>query len=114
MLYFKARADSHQRWQYRDGQIDATRVSDGALVFIKAVKTDGDELSIALFFSEKDRRADPHNHCVPILDAFPDDQDPTYSYMIMPFLRHIDDPRMEFVADVIDYTGQILEVSQDC
>lgn len=56
-------------------------------------------------------RQDNRNHCVPILDVFPDDQDPSILYMVMPFLRSIVDPAFDLVEEFIDFIDQILEVS---
>ena len=60
--------------------------------------------------SSGDLLNDPRNHSVPVLDLFPDDQDPSISYMVMPFLRDPDDPELEKVSDVIDLIDQVLEV----
>lgn len=80
------------------------------MVYLKRVSTDGEESSIAALFSSELLRLDRRNHCVPILDTFPDDDDPQISYIVMPFLRLIDDPPFEFVNDVVDFADQILEV----
>lgn len=53
---------------------------------------------------------DPRNHCVPILDSFEDDTDPTISYIIMPFLKTMDEPPFLSVDEVIDFVEQIMEV----
>jgi len=93
----------------RDHLVDATRIADGALVYVKRVQTAGTELQIASMFSSEHLRNDPKNHCVPILDAFQDDGDDSSSYMVMPFLRAIDEPAFELVDDVISFADQILE-----
>ena len=53
----------------------------------------------------------PKNHCVSVLDHFEDTDDPSMSYMVMPFLRPIDHPAFETVRDVVDFVDQMLEVS---
>ena len=53
---------------------------------------------------------DPANHSVPILDTFQDLIDKSISYLVMPFLRLIDDPEFEVVEEVLDFVDQILEV----
>jgi hypothetical protein len=53
---------------------------------------------------------DPANHSVPILDTFEDSVNKSISYLVMPFLRLIDDPSFEVVEDVLDFVDQILEV----
>ncbi|CCL99181.1 uncharacterized protein FIBRA_01196 [Fibroporia radiculosa] len=50
-------------------------------------------------FSKWPLREDPRNHCVPILDLFEDEDDPSHSYMVMPYLRCIDDPPFEMCQD---------------
>jgi len=69
--------------------IDATRISDGAYVTLKIVRSsdNGKEVGIANFLSSPELAADPHNHCVPIYETFkmPDDDDITV--LVMPLLR---------------------------
>ena len=96
--------------QWRQRQIDATRIADGKQVYIKLIPTHGEELRICQMFSEDSRRGDPKNHAVPILDVFQDDEESTMSYMVMPLLRDVDAPPFEFVADVVDFVDQLLEV----
>jgi len=93
--------------QLRPLLVDATRMSDGKLVYIKEVQTGDIESSIALMLSAID---DPANHSVPILDTFEDSIDKSTSYLVMPFLRLVDDPRFEVVEEVLDFADQILEV----
>ena len=85
-------------------------MSDGRLVYIKRVPTGSDEEKIACMFSENDLHNDPRNHCVPILDLFKDDEDERISYMVMPFLRLANDPRLYHVNDVVEFIDQFLEV----
>ncbi|KAH9973838.1 kinase-like domain-containing protein [Lactifluus volemus] len=70
--------------------VDATRISDGKLVYIKEVET-GDLESL------------------PILDTFVDYADESISYIVMPFLRLLDNPPFETVGEVVDFADQILE-----
>lgn len=53
---------------------------------------------------------DPRNHCVPILDHFPDDKEPYTEFIVMPFLRPFNDPPFCYVDEVIDFVRQSLEV----
>lgn len=55
-------------------------------------------------------RDHPRNHCVPILDTFQDNEDPSISYIVMPFLNLFDRPPLERVSDVVDLVDQLLEV----
>ncbi|KAI0000226.1 hypothetical protein BJV74DRAFT_766972 [Russula compacta] len=86
--------------------VDATRISDGKLVYIKEVKTGDQESRIASMLSALD---DPANHSVPILDTFLDHADDTISYIVMPFLRLSDSPPFETVWEVMDFVDQVLE-----
>ena len=90
--------------------MDATRMSDGTMVYIKRVKTGDDESRIATMLWSEDLRRNPWNHSVPVLDLFQDDDDPSISYLIMPFLRLIDRPPFDLVEEVVDFVDQILEV----
>lgn len=76
---------------------------------MKRVKTGNEEQNIAAYFSEAPRRDDTRNHCVPVLDSFQDDEDSAISYIVMPFLRPIDDPEFYFVNDVVECVDQLLE-----
>ena len=80
------------------------------MVQIKKVKTDDEESRIARMFSTEPLRSDPRNHCVPILESFQDDQDADVTYLVMPWLRSMDDPPFELVGDVVDFADQIIEV----
>ncbi|KAI0310988.1 hypothetical protein OF83DRAFT_1152991 [Amylostereum chailletii] len=88
--------------------VDATRISDGKLVYIKRVSTGNQESTVATMLSASDLRDDPNNHSVPILETFSDDQDPSISYMVMPFLRRITGPAFSTVGEVIDFVDQVL------
>ena len=60
--------------------------------------------------STTELRADPRNHCVPIIEVIDDPGDDSKSYMVMPFLRDADDPQFQYVKEVMDFVDQILEV----
>ena len=76
-------------------------------MYLKEVRTGDLESSIALMLSAIN---DPANHSVPIIDTFEDLVDKSISYLVMPFLRLIDDPPFEVVEEVLDFVDQILEV----
>ena len=97
--------------QWRQQQIDATRIADGRQVYIKVIDSQSEELRICQMFSADTRRNDPRNHAVPILDAFKDNVHAEDTYIVMPLLRKVDDPPFEFIADVVDFVDQLLEVS---
>lgn len=91
--------------------IDARRVSDNQVVCIKRLEDDHNELKIALMFSSEATRRHTTNHVVPIQDHFQDDEDEAISYVVIPFLRAIDDPPFETVDDIVQFCDQILEAS---
>ncbi|KAI0039017.1 hypothetical protein FA95DRAFT_1658502 [Auriscalpium vulgare] len=91
--------------------IDATRLSDGKMVYIKRVQTGDLESRIAIRLSSEPLRSDPRNHSVPILDTFVDSDDSQISYIVMPFLRPMDWPEIDYIGELLDFGEQILEVS---
>jgi hypothetical protein len=96
--------------QLRPFLVDATRISDGKLVYIKEVKTGDQESRIVSILTAVD---DPENHSVPIPDTFMDPADNPTSYIVMPFLRSSDNPPFETVGEVADFVDQLLEVRSD-
>ena len=90
--------------------MDARRIADDVPVYIKRVKTGDNESQITSMLSSEPLRQDPRNHSVPVFEIFPDDEDPGISYMIMPLLRLIDEPKFDLVEELIEFADQILEV----
>ncbi|KAI0045022.1 hypothetical protein FA95DRAFT_1496145 [Auriscalpium vulgare] len=88
---------------------DATRIADGKLVCIKKISTGNKESNTALLLRSKQRREDPRNHSVPILDVLEDPDDSAVSYMVMPFFHPMDDPPFESVDEIVDFVDQVLE-----
>jgi len=54
---------------------------------------------------------DPTNHSVTILDIFADTQDDSISYIVMPFLRPVDEPSFYAIEEILDFADQLLEVT---
>ena len=50
--------------------LDATRIEEGKLVYIKLTFTGDEEIKIAQLLYIEITRSDPRNHCLPILDVF--------------------------------------------
>lgn len=100
-----------RRLKLRISVMDATRISDGLLVYVKRTPTDSQELQILSYLNSNEVRQDPRNRCVPLLDVLRDPSTPETSFMVMPFLRYIDIPPMERIEDVLDCFDQVLEVS---
>ncbi|KZT13122.1 uncharacterized protein LAESUDRAFT_639482 [Laetiporus sulphureus 93-53] len=92
----------------REHLIDATRMSDGMLVYIKRVRTGDTESRIATMLSSPPLSEDPENHSVPILELFQDADDESISYMVMPFLRLIDEPPFALIEEIMEFVDQIL------
>ena len=61
-------------------------------------------------FAAEELRAQPNNHCVPVLDEFCDEEDASTTYIVMPFLRHVFNPEPWSVYDGVDIIQQLLEV----
>ena len=96
---------------FRTHVLDARRLADGKLVLLKRVASSSPEIRIATYLSSEELRRDPRNHCVPILDVIVDRQDPSISFLVMPFLRWIDDPEFDTVGSILECIEQLLEVS---
>lgn len=88
--------------------VDATRIADGKLVYIKQVMTGDAESRLTLMLNSHE---DSTNHTVPILDTFVDTTDETISYLVMPFLRLFDEPPFESIGETLDFADKVLEVS---
>jgi len=83
---------------------------DGKFVCIKRVGRNDEETRIAQMLSAKELRADPRNHCVPIIEVIDDPDDDSISYMVMPLLRNADSPPFQYVKEIVDFIDQVLEV----
>ncbi|KAH9894107.1 kinase-like domain-containing protein [Cubamyces lactineus] len=94
---------------WRPHIMDARRMSDGKLVLIKMIHTGSPEQTIATYLSSPELRQDPRNHCVPILDVIHHPDNPDTSYLIMPYLRKLDDPEFESIDEIMDFGEQVLE-----
>ncbi|VDB87023.1 unnamed protein product [Peniophora sp. CBMAI 1063] len=91
--------------------MDATRLSDGAYVIMKAVDNSRypNEVAITTYLSSAGLARDPRNHCVPVLDSFDAPDDPTRTIIVLPLLRRFDDPPFETVGEAVDCIRQLLE-----
>ncbi|KAF9649332.1 kinase-like protein, partial [Thelephora ganbajun] len=97
-----------------DGEILKTHLVDaytdeGKCVCIKRVLRNDEEPRIAQMLSTKELRADPRNHCVPIIEVIDDPDDDSVSYMVMPLLRMADLPPFQYVKEIVDFMDQTLE-----
>jgi len=64
---------------------------------------------IGQFLSSADLRADPANHCVPILDVFPDPRGSDFTFIVMPLLRRWHDPPFRIFGEFVVFVAQLLE-----
>ncbi|RPD62072.1 hypothetical protein L226DRAFT_508984 [Lentinus tigrinus ALCF2SS1-7] len=104
--------DAHDRHSVPPAQshlMDATRLSDGKLVMIKKVARGSEEVRISTYLSSEALRGDPRNHCVPVFDVLDDPDDSTVSFLVMAFLRRMDDVDFDTVGTIFDCIGQLLE-----
>lgn len=69
-----------------------------------------DELEMARLFSEPQRRADPRNHCIPMLDHLVPPEAEGVGIIVLPLLRHVESPPFETVGQVLDFCEQIMDV----
>ncbi|KAH9914063.1 uncharacterized protein BXZ73DRAFT_55145 [Epithele typhae] len=75
--------------------IDATRQGNGQLVAIKTVESSL-ELKIAQFVSSLPGST---NHCVSVIDVFPDTLDPGITLMVMSYLRPYNNPPLATIGN---------------
>ena len=79
-------------------------------MYIKRVQTGDQESQIAQSLSTPPLLKDPRNHCVSIQEVLQDDEDENVSYLVMPFLKTMDEPEFQSPGEVIDFADQLLEV----
>lgn len=92
--------------------MDATRLSDGAFVTLKQIKTSKhpDEVKICAMFAAEPLASDPRNHCVPLYEVLQLPNDDDMVLMIMPFLANWRDPEFSTIEELVDLCGQVIEV----
>ena len=92
--------------------MDATRLSDGLLVTLKAIDTvlHPFEIEIGQFLSSEQLEQDPRNHCVRILEVLQDPIDSLLSIIVMPLLKPFRDPEFLTFGEVVAFFKQVVEV----
>jgi len=83
---------------------------EGKDVIIKRIVRSGEEIRIAQMLTTKELRADPRNHCVPVIEVIDDPDDDSISYMVMPLLRNAVLPPFQYMKEIVDFVDQVLEV----
>lgn len=98
-------------WPVKYNVLDATRIQDGAQVVLKWLHTDEDQFSVPQmqYFSADDCRADPRNHCVPLLEVLHPDGDPSSAIIVQPRLVPWDIWPFKRVDEVVEFLAQIFE-----
>lgn len=88
--------------------IDAVRIQDNSSVFIKRIDKGSTEAEINIHLSNPALRSNPSNHAAPCLDYIYGND--AHDFIVMPILRHFDDPPFVYVDEVTDFIQQTLEV----
>ncbi|KAH9920121.1 uncharacterized protein B0H18DRAFT_881238 [Fomitopsis serialis] len=93
------------------GVLDATRISDGAMVMLKKVDTDIHpyEVDLGHFLSSETMTSDPRNRCVRTLDVLPDPVEGNIKIIVLPLLRQFDDPDFATVGEAVACLQQVIE-----
>ncbi|TFY55842.1 hypothetical protein EVG20_g9168 [Dentipellis fragilis] len=91
--------------------IDAFRVSDGRHVCLKCIPCraeDSMEVIITEFLSQGERRKDPRNHSIPLLDVI---RAPDHCFIVFPFCRSLlpREPHFDTIGEIFDLVEQALE-----
>ncbi|KAG8898674.1 hypothetical protein FRC01_010816, partial [Tulasnella sp. 417] len=89
--------------------LDALRVSDGAMVFLKLVSKSSPEVEIGRFLASEELRMDPRNHTIPLLDVIEDSTNPERVILVLPSLRAIDSPSPTTIKECLEFVNQTLE-----
>ncbi|KAG8842241.1 hypothetical protein FRB96_005845 [Tulasnella sp. 330] len=88
---------------------DATRISDGATIFLKHVQSSSPEIEIGRFLCSETLRNDPRNHSIPLLDVLEDPSEPDHAILVLPLLRRLDMPKLASVRECVALVEQSLE-----
>ncbi|KAG8713714.1 hypothetical protein FRC08_012905 [Ceratobasidium sp. 394] len=100
------------------GIVDATRISDGAHVVLKAMRNaqstteaspeKPDELGILKYVHSPPYTGHVCNHAVPLLGSIPMPDPNEGSFAVLPLLRVHDDPPFLNVAEAVEFMKQVL------
>ncbi|KAF8889897.1 kinase-like domain-containing protein [Infundibulicybe gibba] len=111
--------DNDKDWsECEDGQVpmvlhimDATRISDGAIVMLKKVTTSQhpNEVEIGQLFSSEPHLSDSRNHCVPTYDILKIPGDDDNVLIVMPHLTVAYAPEFSTIGETVEFFRQIFE-----
>lgn len=90
--------------------MDATRILDGTKVVFKHVHRTSPEIEILQYLASGERRADPRNHTLFLLDILEDENDPSHVLLVFPLMRDVRTPRLASIREAVGYIEQSLEV----
>ncbi|TCD64076.1 hypothetical protein EIP91_004584 [Steccherinum ochraceum] len=88
--------------------IDA-RVRGGRVVTVRHMETKSRELALLLEFSQPEMRSIPLNHCVPILTTFSDPDDPSFTFVVTPYVCERYDLERRNVEDIMNTITWVIE-----
>lgn len=95
--------------------LDATRVTDGAMVMLKRVSstTYPQELQIHhhLLSAQVDGMNESDKHIVPIYAVLQVPDSSSESIIVMPYLRPSSDPEFNTVEEAVEFFRQVFKVS---
>lgn len=94
--------------------MDARRVRDGAMVWLKYVGKNTPEIPIGGMLSHPAVQNDPLNHTTPLLEVIELEEDSDHAILAFPLLRSILDPLPQSIRECLDFMDQTLEVSSTC
>ncbi|KIJ27339.1 hypothetical protein M422DRAFT_236142 [Sphaerobolus stellatus SS14] len=89
--------------------IDAVRIADNSKVVLKRVETSRQEIPIARYLSSDSLRSDARNRTVPVLDVIPLPDTDENALLVMPLLRHFENPPFSYLCEVLEALGQLLQ-----
>ncbi|KAJ6629433.1 hypothetical protein B0H10DRAFT_1776609 [Mycena sp. CBHHK59/15] len=92
--------------------MDAVRIADNALVMLKHVRSELSpyEADTWSYLSSEQLRADPKNHCIPLLDVLdPPGAKPGDKVLVMKFMHNFVEPYFDTVGEGVDFFQQVFE-----
>lgn len=92
--------------------MDAIRVSDGLPVIFKTTWLEDESSAVDLlqYFGQEERRADPRNHCVPLLDVLRPEAYPDRIILVFPRMLPWAVWPFHRVSEVVDLLSQVFDV----
>ncbi|KAF7345713.1 Kinase-like protein [Mycena venus] len=86
--------------------LDATRISDGAQVVLKVVRTESTEATLATRLANE---PGADKYTIPVLELLPFDDDPGRLFLVMPRMRQCSHPLFATVREFTEFVLQVLE-----